>query len=80
MTDTYRRDLKPAFQDLVPWADPYIASLVEKVRRSGSLLKGGAAGQLRNEAAPPLGTDSPDLDHPSRRIDWSHRGYWQDSE
>lgn len=37
------RPLLP-FGDLVPWADPYIAALVEKVQRSGwPLLAGGSS-------------------------------------
>lgn len=34
MNQVYRGKLDTAFQDFIPWADPYITSLVEKVRRS----------------------------------------------
>jgi hypothetical protein len=39
MNQVYRGKLDTAFQDFIPWADPYITSLVEKVRNSqGRLL------------------------------------------
>lgn len=62
----------PGYTDLVPWADPYIASLVEKVQREGGRL-------LRKESPraecppPPLGDFSP----PAREgfnWDWPSRG------
>ena len=39
MNQVYRGKLDAAFHDFIPWADPYITSLVEKVRRTqGRLL------------------------------------------
>jgi len=33
MSSTFGSRLSDGFQDLVPWADPYIVALVEKLRR-----------------------------------------------
>lgn len=60
MPDLFGRRCKPLpFRDLLPWADPYIAGLVERLRRhDGRLL---APGRTRGEAAPPLDVDPPGL-------------------
>ena len=38
MSDTLRDGLGAVYFDLVPWVDPYIVGLIEKVRRSDSHL------------------------------------------
>src|ERR1700694_4806603 len=60
MSGTLHRSREPAFFDLIPWADPYIASLVEKLRHNeGRVLGEGMAVQrrVRAEAPPPLDVD-----------------------
>ena len=44
------------FRELLPWADPYIASLIDKLRHSAGC--DGVDFVPKNEAEPPL--DSPD--------------------
>jgi hypothetical protein len=70
MRDLGDRNQYDGFWDLVPWADPYIAALVEKLRRSAEELDQRA--QPVNELEPPL--DSHDSDRgegwPS---DWAPR-------
>ncbi len=34
MSDSFHSQNRREFRDLVPWADPYIAALIEKLRRS----------------------------------------------
>jgi hypothetical protein len=58
------------FEDLVPWADPYIVALVEKVRRDERLER--STSRQRAELPPPLDNGDPDLDG-YRRATWSHR-------
>jgi hypothetical protein len=36
MSDAFHEPGHREFRDLVPWADPYIASLIEKLRRGDS--------------------------------------------
>ena len=71
-------DLNAGPQDLLPWADPYIARLVEnhraaidlcRVRRGNSRL---SERRLHGEAPPPL--LSPDLDFThGDREGWDHQ-------
>ncbi len=73
MSDTLRGSLGATYLDLVPWVDPYIVGLIEKVRRSDShLLLGSSRFALLDEAAPPLDIDTPEGD--SSGDDWSRRG------
>ena len=73
MSSTLRGDLGGVYFDLVPWVDPYIVGLIEKVRRSDShLLHGGNRFALLDEAAPPLDVDTPDDDVAGDN--WSRRG------
>lgn len=58
------------FEDLVPWADPYIVALVEKVRRDERLER--AAGYQRSEQSPPLDNSDPDFEN-YRRPSWTRR-------
>jgi hypothetical protein len=64
MSETLRPALEPAFLDLIPWADPYIASLIEKLRRGEGRLFGEETplhrrNRLRAEAPPPLDVERP---------------------
>jgi hypothetical protein len=59
------------FQDLVPWADPYIASLIEKLRRSAEA--GGFDAGAAAELPPPL--DSQDDPRDRRSGDWRPRNW-----
>jgi hypothetical protein len=43
------------FRDLVPWADPYIVALIEKLRRTDEFER-GESGEV-NELPPPLESD-----------------------
>ena len=63
MSDRQRENPADGFQDLVPWADPYIAALIEKLRRavefdSDFTLDGEATGEL----PPPLDSQDADRD------------------
>lgn len=69
------------FRDLVPWADPYIASLLNKLQRTaqaeglhGDDLYGEDiySGELVDDLPPPLDKDDR---QDSWRPDWSHR-HW----
>jgi hypothetical protein len=54
MSQALRRRGLPGYLDLVPWADPYIASLVEKLQSEGGRLLGRpAAAPARAECPPP---------------------------
>lgn len=64
------------FEDLVPWADPYIKALVEKLKRTQELEQSldqaqSAAEGARAELPPPLESDN-DLDS-GWQVDWSSR-------
>ncbi len=62
-TATYRGKLDEAFHDFLPWADPYLTSLVEKVRSKGRVLgEDGWQPNPRGDAAPPLNSDPCDPD------------------
>lgn len=58
------------FEDLVPWADPYIVALVEKVRRDQRLER--AAGSPWAELPPPLDSGDPNYENYRRPI-WTRR-------
>lgn len=64
------------FHDLVPWADPYIAALVEKLRRSEQLEE-TALHDISDELPPPL--DNGEVEPESPRLpDWSRRNWRRD--
>jgi len=81
MTDYSRTRVQPAMQDLVPWADPYIAGLVEKLARSGGRLlessesDGRRRAGERSEMAPPF-PDYVDPPQSPRSGDWFRRNGW----
>ena len=56
--------LKAATTDLLPWADPYIAMLIQKHERA---MTGGST--LTGEASPPIGDSYPPT-RSSRRRSW----------
>jgi hypothetical protein len=53
MSDSHADNPADGFRDLVPWADPYIAELIEKLRASARF---GDDGRPVNELPPPLGS------------------------
>jgi hypothetical protein len=60
------------FRDLVPWADPYIASLVEKLRQLAALEDDVDSRRTRGELPPPLDND----ERPQTwQTDWSPRNW-----
>lgn len=65
------------FEDLVPWADPYIIALIEKLRRDlrtdGFNDEAQLLGEV-DELPPPLDSDAP-LDDNSWQGDWSPRNW-----
>ena len=68
MSEALRRRGMCGFADLVPWADPYIASLVEKVQAEGGRLLGGRKLAFeRAECPPPALTE---FSNPSRDFTW----------
>ena len=75
MTDPYLPAPRE-FRDLIPWADPYIASLLNKLRRT-ALAEGL---QMADEDSDNVVDDlPPPLDKNDRqdtwRPDWSHRNW-----
>jgi hypothetical protein len=60
------------FRDLVPWADPYIAALVERLRRVAALEEELNAPEVSGELPPPL--DKEDRDD-RWEADWSPRNW-----
>jgi hypothetical protein len=75
MNDPRDRSRRDDFCDLVPWADPYIAALVDKLRRSAELLE--AQEDVLGELPPPL--DSRDDDREDRwPHDWKPRSWPRD--
>jgi hypothetical protein len=71
MSNPTSKSYRPVCHDLVPWADPYIAALMEKLRRSERRW------HLLCEAPPPLGPESGDVNVPYSDP-WSRRGAWPD--
>ena len=72
MSEALRRRGMQGYVDLVPWADPYIASLVEKVQSEGGRVLGTRhAAPVRNECPPPSFTE---FSKPSRDFHWPRRG------
>jgi len=81
MTDYTPARAQLALQDLVPWADPYIASLAAKLARSGGRLlessesDGRQRAGERSEMAPPF-PEQVDPPRPPRSGDWFRRNGW----
>jgi hypothetical protein len=76
MTDPYLPPQRE-FRDLVPWADPYIAALLGKLRRTAAAESGlrsafGADDYLDAELPPPLDKEDRE-DH--WQPDWSPRNW-----
>jgi hypothetical protein len=69
MSDSFNRCSRDAFRDLVPWADPYIAALMDKLRRESS-ARAGAVGEL----PPPLDSENAERDS-TWQADWSPRNW-----
>ena len=67
MSDTLGSRLPQGFQDLVPWADPYIVALIEKLRRDQAEEAGLI--DVVGELPPPLDND----DDANWQSDWSRR-------
>jgi hypothetical protein len=59
------------FRDLVPWADPYIAALIENLRRSAA-QEDALDSDPRNELPPPLDRDD---SNENWQVDWSPRNW-----
>ena len=51
MSDPFDPRPSDGFAELVPWADPYIAALIEKLRRAADCSEPGSA--VTDELAPP---------------------------
>src|SRR4051812_18769893 len=66
MTDPFDARSGEAFRDLIPWADPYIAALMEKLRQAQRL-------EPTDELPPPL-SGNPDRELPWQ-ADWSQRNW-----
>lgn len=71
MTDIFGSNSEGGFEDLVPWADPYIASLIDKLRAEA--IRGGGDNDLVNELPPRETGGGPD--HADWRPDWSPRNW-----
>jgi hypothetical protein len=77
MSEALRRRGLAGFVDLVPWADPYIASLVEKVQSEGGRLFGTRGPQpARGECPPPTFTE---FSNPDRDFHWPRHDHWRDA-
>ena len=77
MSEALRRRGLAGFVDMLPWADPYIASLVEKVQAEGGRLLGSCNPALtRAECPPPSFTE---FSNPSRDFHWPRRGGSRDA-
>ncbi len=77
MSEALRRRGLPGFVDLVPWADPYIASLLEKVQAEGGRLpRTHSPSPARAECPPPAFTE---FSNPSRDFRWPRREGWRDA-
>jgi hypothetical protein len=70
MRDLLGSNLAGGFQDLVPWADPYIAALIENLRRAEDFSEEADGSDAVDELPPPLGNDQDDRDDPWQ-ADWS---------
>jgi hypothetical protein len=68
MSDSLDENLAGGLQELLPWADPYIAALIEKLRSSAEF------GEAHGELSPPLESDNPAGDD-AWQADWSPRNW-----
>jgi hypothetical protein len=72
MSDPFFPD-SGGFRDLVPWADPYIAALLERLRRAAADEESEArARDAACELPPPLDTDNRG---DKWQADWSPRNW-----
>ncbi len=71
MSDSMGHRRTTGFQELLPWADPYIASLIDKLRRSAGC--DGVDFVPRDEMEPPL--DSPDRRGDRWEGEWRPRSW-----
>jgi hypothetical protein len=71
MSDSLRAQGLRGFHDLVPWADPYIAALIDKLRQAEDAEEGLEA---VDELPPPLDNGDPNRDSPWQ-TDWSPRNW-----
>ena len=77
MSEALRRRGLAGFVDMLPWADPYIASLVEMVQAEGGRLLGSCnRAPARAECPPPSFTEH---SNPSRDFYWPRRDSWRDA-
>jgi hypothetical protein len=60
------------FQDLVPWADPYIAALLRKLAHTAALEEAEARAPERCEQPPPLDKTDREV---RWQADWSPRNW-----
>ena len=74
MKDSLRPASSGGFEDLVPWADPYIAALIEKLRRDHARGEEDEQAGMVGELAPPLDNGDKDQDAPWQ-ADWSPRNW-----
>ncbi len=72
MSDVFGSNSDGGFRDLVPWADPYIAALIEKLRAEAD-SEGVSHGETVDEL-PPRSTGGP-ADRNDWRPDWSPRNW-----
>ena len=73
MRDLRGANLPGGFQDLVPWADPYIAALIEKLRHADE-MDDAETTDMVDELPPPLDNDDPDRDS-TWQGGWAPRGW-----
>jgi len=73
MGDSLDSETKRGWHDLVPWADPYIAALIEKLRQSANEDERAEHPDAVGELPPPL-PGGPDRDIPWQ-ADWSPRNW-----
>ncbi len=69
MRDSLNPRFDVGFQDLMPWGDPYIVGLMDKLRRADAIEQ--AENRIVAELPPPLDNDDAD-DYPWQP-DWSPR-------
>lgn len=84
MSDSHDENRADGYQELLPWADPYIVALIEKLRSSQEFadldhstidddaLDDGAIDDAIDELPPPLESDNP---NDAWQADWSPRNW-----
>jgi hypothetical protein len=75
MADSLAIPSLPGFRDLVPWADPYIVQIIQKLQRAscGALVPDWPDTGLSAEAPPPLLEPNTETPLPRTRGDWPRR-------